>query len=151
MMNVLYIPQCIYFYEMRFDDETNCEKLYIPQCIYFYPICRSRTKPRKCFTFHNVSISTKNRSRKTLINHCLYIPQCIYFYASATFLSFAASIALHSTMYLFLQKRIKYIYKPLTNFTFHNVSISTIKNYQLFIVGSFLYIPQCIYFYSCMR
>ena len=128
MMNVLYIPQCIYFYEMRFDDETNCEKLYIPQCIYFYPICRSRTKPRKCFTFHNVSISTKNRSRKTLINHCLYIPQCIYFYASATFLSFAASIALHSTMYLFLLHGQGGGSSRGSYFTFHNVSISTPSN-----------------------
>ena len=142
----LYIPQCIYFYEMRFDDETNCEKLYIPQCIYFYPICRSRTKPRKCFTFHNVSISTgvlshsvTNTSTFTFHNVSISTterPQILpaqpplhstmYLFLPRTYLLMSCLWhTLHSTMYLFLPWGQQLLFTHSTSFTFHNVSIST--------------------------
>ncbi len=102
----------------------------------------------------------------------LYIPQCIYFYVSSKIIGRWFSISLHSTMYLFLlyfhisEKFQSY------NFTFHNVSISTVSNcpfmrshsslhstMYLFLPNTFqidgnstnLYIPQCIYFYISCR
>ena len=96
--------------------------LYIPQCIYFYSSCGRSAYMRESFTFHNVSISTRDRMRKELSKE-----------------------ALHSTMYLFLPR--KSLNLTLEKFfTFHNVSISTLRIW-ICTVFKKLYIPQCIYFY----
>ncbi len=103
---VLYIPQCIYFYWRFIPFCYKHKHLYIPQCIYFYHRTSADSPGPTAFTFHNVSISTKNLSfnvmpvthftfhnvsistmRATIIVYPfnkLYIPQCIYFYAMQT-------------------------------------------------------------------
>ena len=77
----LYIPQCIYFYR-RYRPLTGCHLvLYIPQCIYFYRYAAtSDSFPSTNFTFHNVSISTRQICAFGGFHSFLYIPQCIYFY-----------------------------------------------------------------------
>ena len=100
--NTLYIPQCIYFYKILLFILIRKIFLYIPQCIYFYSSLKSQFSILFTFTFHNVSISTR------II--LLFVPLLL---------------ALHSTMYLFLQ---------LLNCTKKLVFL--------------LYIPQCIYFYG---
>ena len=78
-------------------------RLYIPQCIYFYPICRSRTKPRKCFTFHNVSISTGVLSH-SVTNTSTFTFHNVSISTTERPQILPAQPPLHSTMYLFLPR-----------------------------------------------
>ena len=96
--------------------------IYIPLCIYFnilpFAVCEYLTS----FTFHYVSISTKEA-----------IADCL------------AEANLHSTMYLF---QLCLLSKPLQlqQFTFHYVSISTGFRLCLCPHNFLIYIPLCIYF-----
>ena len=60
--NRLYIPQCIYFYDVDGILAFCGEQLYIPQCIYFYTPIGLFAEVVDAFTFHNVSISTERPS-----------------------------------------------------------------------------------------
>ena len=100
--------------------------LYIPQCIYFYVWNADNRQWFAFFTFHNVSIST------------------MLLWWSPAYLH-----SLHSTMYLFLPKKLRdlhhfcyKLYIPQCIYFYSSVAhlVSTITH---------LYIPQCIYFYWC--
>ena len=143
---ILYIPQCIYFYENAVISKALSLTLHSTMYLFLpepyvadrqiqkslhstmYLFLQIRLLPALQtfpFTFHNVSISTEAGANIT-----------------------GNLISLHSTMYLFLQ--LSQICMPIIEkaFTFHNVSIST-RPQSIPAVGTFrLYIPQCIYFYK---
>ena len=100
---LIYIPLCIYF---NLDAVLNSEtknSIYIPLCIYFNAVDVVILFRRKIFTFHYVSISTKEAQRMAKITLIftfhyvsisttftmyriaiapgIYIPLCIYFNA----------------------------------------------------------------------
>ena len=77
----------------------------------------------------------------------LYIPQCIYFYLNRWSLYFVKSLALHSTMYLFLLSVALFYFTG--GFTLHSTMYLFLPyRRSTQIALSQLYIPQCIYFYT---
>ena len=113
--------------------------LYIPQCIYFYSFIKHIDKVNVCFTFHNVSISTRFSLHHSQPPWFLYIPQCIYFYTATPRPDKATILPLHSTMYLFLLITRNPRGRYHAHFTFHNVSISTSRIDTLFFISSALH------------
>ena len=122
MMNVIYIPLCIYFNRYYYLFAKFFALIYIPLCIYFnkghwffrqrytsiyIPLCIYFNIPEDhifrevvSFTFHYVSISTCE-----CINHSIYVILFTFHYVSISTLSdnpiAASPFYLHSTMYLF--------------------------------------------------
>ena len=95
--------------------------------------------------FHYVSISTP-LVYKSLLHGMLYIPLCIYFNPAVPALDAAADAPLHSTMSLFQPFPINCVANPTISFTFHYVSISTLRRCKMSYINKNIYIPLCIYF-----
>ena len=145
MMNVIYIPLCIYFNRYYYLFAKFFALIYIPLCIYFnkghwffrqrytsiyIPLCIYFNIPEDhifrevvSFTFHYVSISTCE-----CINHSIYVILFTFHYVS---ISTASRLVVKLYFY---------------GFTFHYVSISTCPAVGSIPACIIIYIPLCIYF-----
>ena len=144
----LYIPKCIYFYNVVPPIGIFVVFLYIPKCIYFYLGMCVAFFVAGCFTFQNVSIST----RYTIGT----VPVETSFTFQNVSISTTLSIAclryerpLHSKMYLFLHtegmlKKIKV--RPLHSKMYLFLRTLSTRRTKM----ERLYIPKCIYFYLLM-
>ena len=117
------------------------------------------------FTFHNVSINScvvnlvnlfcqNLHSTMFLLIHISHLLSFYFkFYLHSTmfllilkskFPPLPVETYLHSTMFLLILQPCRYSACLLVKFTFHNVSINSLRRLILF-CGKFIYIPQCFY------
>ena len=127
MTNLLYIPLCIYFNLKRSCRIFKYNDLYIPLCIYFNGCRRVRFYTLVSnFTFHYVSISTMSAIKKYK-TQLLYIPLCIYFNTFPYEISYGLSMLYIPLCIYFNALAIRLIIPHMMFFTFHYVSISTMR------------------------
>ena len=93
----------------------------------FLLLCPSSSCTCSIFTFHNVSISTITELHQEISVPTLHSTMYL-FLLSWRIEQLQSYLSLHSTMYLFLPMKERDI-KAIINFTFHNVSISTVLSY----------------------
>ena len=103
-----------------------------------------KTKREVLFTFHNVSINT--RSSFSILS---LVPLFTFHNVSINTETREAIQGvnyntLHSTMFLLIRKRHRKDHEQGHDFTFHNVSINTEYRDEI-MDGIALYIPQCFY------
>mgnify|MGYP003279654363 CR=1 FL=1 len=101
--------------------------IYIPLCIYFNCLISLLMKQEVKFTFHYVSISTREYDNGFLDNYHLHSTMYL-FQLIVSNLYLLLLPYLHSTMYLFQRMHHAHYAMHHALFTFHYVSISTVLN-----------------------
>ena len=99
---LLYIPQCIYFYN---DTDRIIARLdaTLHSTMYLFLLNPHKRVSLVCYSLHSTMYLFLRFSDIVIPAYALlYIPQCIYFYPSSYALEVPFSEPLHSTMYLFL-------------------------------------------------
>ena len=118
----IYIPLCLYLYDISTPPVNSYYTIYIPLCLYLYLIFRNCCIHRFAFTFHYASTYTGTRTPERRTN-LIYIPLCLYLY--------------HEMCLPFLHFLL---------FTFHYASTYT-KTGQHIHMQIVIYIPLCLYLY----
>ena len=144
----LYIPLCLYLYELSKWKKIQIWGLYIPLCLYLYIPAVLHMIPGYIL-YIPLCLYLYEFSNQYMLFLRLYIPLCLYLYARQMAADRRIRLPLHSTMFIFILllrlclELLILLYIPLCLYLYFYVTCPFCKCRKL-------YIPLCLYLYSLL-